>query len=233
MLAFVCKPCRSSDPAQDTIKPNFSNLPGHDEKDKENSAPDKNNTKQDEGKSRLEAERRERELEAQRAEEKQRRKEQEFKQRQEEDAERLRQEEELEARRRNEEEHEQLQRQEQEAQRCREAEEAVQRDLEDRERKQAEEQKVKEEGEAKDRVDAWLKKNGFANVSAKKKSMMSWHYPLHSAVTKNDSAMVQLLLQFHADPQTANSSKQTPQQLAFKLNKKGSHNEILAVLPSV
>jgi len=240
MFAFVCKPCRKSDPAQDTIKPNFSNLPGNDDKDgdKENSKPNQesNDTKMDEGKARLEAERREREMEAQRAEEAQRRQEQEFKKRQEEEAlERLRQEEEEEekARRRNEEEHEELQRREQEAQRSREAEEVAQRDLEEKERKQAEEQRVKEESEAKDRVDTWLKKNGFASVSAKKKSMMSWHYPLHSAVTKNDSAMVQLLMRFDADPQIANSSKQTPRQLADKLNKKGSHNEILAVLPSV
>merc|ERR1711967_116516 len=107
-----------------------------------------------------------------------------------------------------------------------------QRELEQQERKRAEEQRAKDDQEAQQRVNAWLKKNGFSNVNAKKKSLMSSLYPLHCAVTQNDSAMVQLLIKFNADPKLANSSKQTPRQLADKLNKKGSHNEVLAVLPS-
>lgn len=119
-----------------------------------------------------------------------------------------------------------------EAQRQQEIEQAAQRELEEQECKRAEEQHAKENQEAQERVNAWLKKNTFSNVNAKKKSMMSFTYPLHCAVTQKDSAMVQLLIRFSADPQLANSSKQTPRQLADKLNKKGSHNEVLAVLPS-
>jgi len=134
-------------------------------------------------------------------------------------------------RRRLEEEQQQLHRQE-EVQRQQEIEESAKRELEEQERQRAEEQRAKEDKEAQERVNAWLKKNGFGSVNAKKKNLMSSLYPLHCAVTQNDSAMVQLLIRFSADPQLANSSKQTPRQLADKLNKKGSHSEVLAVLPS-
>merc|ERR1712070_928153 len=132
--------------------------------------------------------------------------------------------------RRLEEEQEQLRQQEQ--QRQQEVEQAAQREAEEQERKRAEEQHAKEEKEAHERVNAWLKKNSFSGVNAKKKNLMSSLYPLHCAVNQNDSAMVQLLLKFGADATLANSSKLTPRQLADKLNKKGSHNEVLAVLPS-
>jgi len=234
MMSWACKPCSSSDPASDTVKVDFSKLStgGESSEDKENSAPcpQSNDKMKDEAKVRAEAERKERELERQRAEETRRQQEQEREQRRQEEAsEALRREEE--ERRRLEEEQEQLRRQE-EVQRQKEIEEVAQRELEEQERKRAEEQRVKEDQEAQERVSVWLKKNGFGSVNAKKKSMMSSLYPLHCAVSQNDSAMVQLLIRFSADPQLANSSKQTPRQLADKLNKKSSHSEVLAVLPS-
>jgi len=225
MMSWACKPCSNSDPASDTVKVDYSKFSTSGE-DKENSVPSlqANDKIKDEAKARAEAERKECELKRQRDQE------QEHEQRrQEEAAETLRREEE--DRRRLEEEQEQLRRQE-EVQRQKEIEEAAQRELEEQERKRAEEQRVREDQEAQERVSVWLKKNGFGSMNAKKKSLMSSLYPLHCAVSQNDSAMVQLLIRFNADPQLANSSKQTPRQLADKLNKKGSHSEVLAVLPS-
>ena len=244
MMAWACKPCSSSDPASDTVKVDYSKFAtgGENSEDKENAAPNlaKNDKMKDEAKSeaksRAEAERQERELEQQRVEQVRRRQEQEKEQRRLEEAAETNSKEE-EDRRRFEEEQEQLHQQEQlrqqeEAQRQQEIEQAAQRELEEQERKRAEEQRAKDEQDAQQRVNAWLKKNGFSSVNAKKKSMMSSLYPLHCAVTQNDSAMVQLLIRFGADPKLTNSSKQTPRQMADKLNKKGSHNEVLAVLPS-
>lgn len=235
-----CKPCSTSDPASDTVKVDLNKFAtgGENTEDKENAAPNPitNDKTGEDSKSRAEAERQERELEQQRAEQVRRRQEQEKEQRRlEEVAEAKRKEEE--DRRRLEEEQEQLRQQEQlrrqeEAQRQQEIEQVAQRELEEQERKRAEEQHAKEEHDAQQRVNAWLKKNSFSSVNAKKKNLMSSLYPLHCAVTQKDCAMVQLLIKFGADPKLANSSKQTPRQLAEKLNKKGSHDEVLAVLPA-
>lgn len=232
MMAWACKPCSSSDPASDTVKVDYSKFAtgGENSEDKENATP--NPAKID----KMKDEAKERELEQQRAEQARRRQEQEKEQRRLEEAAETKRKEEEERRRLEKEQellHQQeLLRQQEEAQRQQESEQAAQRELEEQERKRAEEQRAKDEQDAQQRVNAWLKKNGFSSMNAKKKSLMSSLYPLHCAVTQNDSAMVQLLVKFGADPKLANSSKQTPRQLADKLNKKGSHNEVLAVMPS-
>lgn len=231
---WACKPCSTSDPVSDTVKVDHSKFAagGESATDQENTSPNpvKNDKIAEDAKSRAEAERQERELEQQRAEQVRRRQEQEKEQRRLEEVSEAKCKEE-EDRRRLEEGQEQM-RQQEEAQRQQGVEQAAQHEVEEQERKRGEEQHAKDEHDAQQRVNAWLKKNSFSSVNAKKKNLMSSLYPLHCAVTQKDCAMVQLLIKFGADPKLANSSKQTPRQLAGKLNKAGSHNEVLAVLPS-
>jgi len=228
MFACACKPCSNSDPTSDTVKVNLQNF-----EDKENAMPNiaSVDKMKDEAKTRAEAERQERELEHQRAEQARLRQEEEKEQRREEEAAAAKRKEEEDRLRLEEQEKERKRAEEQQALEEQERKRA-QRELEEQEQKRAEEQRAKDDQEAQQRVNTWLKKNGFSNVNAKKKSLMSSLYPLHCAVTQNDSAMVQLLIKFNADPKLTNSSKQTPRQLADKMNKKGSHSEVLAVLPS-
>lgn len=92
------------------------------------------------------------------------------------------------------------------------------------------EQRRKEEQEDQDKVDAFLKKNKFSDVHYQKRSFFKVSYPLHCAVSKNDPDMVQLLLAAGASPLDKNSSGLTPLALAQKLDRKGSHTEILKLL---
>lgn len=119
-----------------------------------------------------------------------------------------------------------------ELQRQQEAEEAARRKLEELERRHAEEQRAKEDRVARESVNAWMRKNGFEGMHAKKMLSVSTPYPLHRAVKQNDSVMVQLLLKFGADHSATNTWNLSPRQLAAKLNKNGSHSEVLTVLPS-
>lgn len=96
----------------------------------------------------------------------------------------------------------------------------------------AAEEKTNEETELRNQLDAWLKKNGFADVNAKKKSYMppSHCYPLHTAVKQKDAQIVGLLVRFGADKNTPNSSKLKALDLANKNKKGNSHDEIIAAL---
>lgn len=96
----------------------------------------------------------------------------------------------------------------------------------------AERRRLELEKQAADRAtaDAWLKKNGFSDVAAKKKSMFSSTYALHVAVKENNAEIVRCLLASGADPALKNSSGQTPAQLAQKSDKKGSHTATLDAL---
>lgn len=114
-----------------------------------------------------------------------------------------------------------------------EAEEAARRrKLEQLERRQADEQRAKEDQLSRDSVNAWMRKNGFDGMQARKMLSINTPYPLHCAVKQNDSVMVKLLLKFGADHSATNTWNLTPRQLAAKLNKNASHSEVLAVLPS-
>lgn len=109
---------------------------------------------------------------------------------------------------------------------------AARRRLEEQELWYAEEQRAKEDRMARESVNAWMRKNGFEGMRARKMLSVNTPYPLHCAVKQNDSVMVQLLLKFGADHSATNAWNSTPRQLAAKLNKDASHSEILAVLPS-
>lgn len=82
----------------------------------------------------------------------------------------------------------------------------------------------------KEKVDTFLKTNGYTDVNTKKTKMFASSYPLHSAVKANDADMVQLLLQAHADPGLKDSSKLTPWQFGQKCSKNNSHDAVLALL---
>jgi membrane protein involved in colicin uptake len=95
----------------------------------------------------------------------------------------------------------------------------------------AEKQRQQEERLARDKVSAWCKSNGFSDMHAKKKSLMSGsRYPLHEAVAKTDEEMVGLLVQAGADKTLKNSKGQTPEDVATKMNKSGAMDGILAIL---
>jgi len=53
-----------------------------------------------------------------------------------------------------------------------------------------------------------------------------------TAVKNKDAKMVQLLLAAGADPSLKSSAGRTPEQRARQMNKKGSHDAVLAVFAS-
>merc|ERR1712211_121044 len=78
--------------------------------------------------------------------------------------------------------------------------------------------------------DAFLKKHGFAGVNLSKGFFLSYTYPLHTAVEKRDSEMVQLLLRAKADRNLRDAHGRTPRVLAKKLNKNRLHMSIIRAL---
>lgn len=93
--------------------------------------------------------------------------------------------------------------------------------------------KINEDTELRKQLDVWLKKNGLADVNAKKKTMLplpSHCYPLHMAVKQKNTQMVRALVHFGADKNTPNSSGQKALDLANKNKKGNSHDEIIAAL---
>lgn len=239
---FACKPacCGNSDPVSDTVKVDASKLAAV---GKENAKPVQLQ-KEEEDKMRAQEEFL---RQQQKAEERRQMEEEAKKRRQEEEARRRKEEEAL--RRRQEQEtaeREAAERAAKEAaaaaaraaeQRRLEQEQAEQERLE-RERAEAAEraaqleaQKQEEERLAQDKVSAWLKTNGFADMSTKKKSLMSGSkYALHEAVAKSNSEMVGLMLRLGVDKTLKNSKGQTAEDLAHKLNKNGSMDLILGKL---
>mmetsp|Transcript_8823 Transcript_8823/g.19602 ORF Transcript_8823/g.19602 Transcript_8823/m.19602 type:complete len:233 (+) Transcript_8823:80-778(+) len=137
-----------------------------------------------------------------------------------------------------------------EAQRAKEVAEAAERkEREEREQREkaeadrlareaAEEQRKAVEAKAKEelaaalkKVEAFLKAKGFKSLDAPRKKMMtSSCMPLHVAVQEKDEDMVKALLLCGANKTTPNSAKKTPLEVAQKLNKKGSHDIIIALL---
>lgn len=210
-MATWCKACSTSDATTDTVKVNMPVVRPQDEEEATRC------TAQQEAEeaARLQAEA---EAEAERA---RARMEAEARRRAEEEEARAREEERLRAEAAAAEERQRKEREEQQ----RRAEEAA----------RAERQRLELEKQAADRAkaEAWLKKKGFGDACAKKKSMFSSTYPLHVAVKENDAEMIRCLLAAGADASLKNSSGQTAAQLADKSNKKGSHSACLDVLGGV
>eukprot|EP00434_Breviolum_minutum_P016357 symbB.v1.2.014416.t1/scaffold1000.1/size145704/7 len=87
-----------------------------------------------------------------------------------------------------------------------------------------------ERAEARKQVLPFLLQNGFQTVKSKKTWLWRSYYPLHVAVKKKDIETVRLLLVAGADTQKQNHKSETPQQLAQRLNRSGSHEEIIEAL---
>lgn len=87
-----------------------------------------------------------------------------------------------------------------------------------------------ERAEARKQVLPFLLQNGFQTVKSKKTWLWRSYYPLHVAVKKKDIETVRLLLVAGADTQKQNHKSETPQQLAQRLNRSGSHEEIVEAL---
>jgi len=132
---------------------------------------------------------------------------------------------EQEAQRKTDEEVRQLEKEKQQAEERRQKVEADRQELE------AEQLRLAKADADEQRVGAFLKEKGFSGVNAKRRSMLKWKLPLHSAVEINDPELVRALLQCGADPSLANSSGQTALQSAAKRNKNGSHSSVLELLP--
>lgn len=100
---------------------------------------------------------------------------------------------------------------------------------------QLEEQCRLEAAHKQDMLRHFLTSAGFTDVNAKKKEksgMFSsgFTYPIHAAVKANNVNIVQLLIEAGADRTVSNSKKVTPLTMAQKLDKGGSHKDVIAIL---
>jgi len=113
----------------------------------------------------------------------------------------------------------------QEEQRAREEEQLRQQGEEEAQRRA-------EEARKQEQLSVFLSKHGFKGANEKKKiksGMISSAsaYPLHVAVRAADAQAVGLLLWGGADKTLQDSAKRTPLALAQKLNKNGSHEQVI------
>lgn len=99
-----------------------------------------------------------------------------------------------------------------------------------REEQARERQKKQREFVNKKKVEAWLRDNGFQNVDDLVRKGLNKVRPLHFAVQKHNVDMVNLLLLAGADRQLLSGKKETPLQLAQKLDKAGTHVPIIFAL---
>lgn len=225
-MAMWCKACSASDPTTDTVRISFPPA------GQQANAKELGDLQEESARQRAEMEAAEALRKAQEEEEARRRAEAAAAAAAAAAAEeeRLRREaEEAEHRRREEEER---LRQLAEAEEARKREEAA-RLQEQRRREEAaraEQERLKKQAAVREKVEAWLKKNGFAGVAEKKKGLFSSSYPLHAAVKSNDAEMVSMLVSMRADPQAKNSSGQTALQLAQKSDKNGSYSDVMRAL---
>jgi len=89
---------------------------------------------------------------------------------------------------------------------------------------------------AKDREHAthFLAAEGFASVKAGRRNGSCTVYPLHAAVEKNDAEAIRCLLFAKADLSQriigVVSRRQTPQQMAMRRNRQGSHEKVILAL---
>lgn len=227
---FSCKTCSSSDPTQDTVKVDASKLIS----DKENVSPTQVPKTIDDAK-----------VQQRLAQTKAKKEAEERRQAEEEETRRRRKEQEAaETHRRKEEAAAAVaaaaaaaaaaeERQRQERQRAAEedakkaAEAALMARKAEEERKHAEEElRVMQE-----KVDAWCKSNGYENMNVQKQTFKrATKFPLHTAVKHQNVEMVEFLVKCGADKEAKDSKGQRPADLATKMNKNGSHEQILATL---
>lgn len=89
----------------------------------------------------------------------------------------------------------------------------------------------KEKLEAEEKVMKWCKWNGFQDMHTQKKTFMgATKFPLHTAVKYNDREIINMMLLAGVKTNVMDSKMQTPRELAIKISKDGSHNEIILML---
>merc|ERR1712048_1435637 len=117
-----------------------------------------------------------------------------------------------------------------EAEARRQALEAEEKRLQEEEaRRECEAQEAQEMADKKNKVDEFLKKHGYADVNAKRKSKFGrYKFALHTAV-KHNPDIVPLLVEAGAETSNKNSAGQTPYEYAKKL--KSSSEKVLGSSP--
>lgn len=75
----------------------------------------------------------------------------------------------------------------------------------------------------------FLDDENFANVNHERKRLFRRSYPLHVAAKKGLSEIVSTLLEAGADPHRTDSAGRTPEEVAERYNKGGSHEDVLAI----
>eukprot|EP00929_Paragymnodinium_shiwhaense_P019139 TRINITY_DN13150_c0_g1_i2.p1 TRINITY_DN13150_c0_g1~~TRINITY_DN13150_c0_g1_i2.p1 ORF type:complete len:227 (-),score=66.10 TRINITY_DN13150_c0_g1_i2:313-993(-) len=224
---FSCSVCSASDPTSDTIKVSLGSL----------TALPQGPSAEEQARQRAEEQRLADEAEAERQREAGRR--------QAEAAERRRQEEEATLRRLREEEatakrvEEARLEQEHRAAEAAELAKRLEKEREEQERLQREADEAAKQArcaqEAQDRklLQTFLKKHAFKGPDAKRSNLLGYKYPLHSAVKHKDVEVIRILLANGASLTSKDSSGCTPVQLAQKMNKAGSHGDVIQALAVV
>eukprot|EP00929_Paragymnodinium_shiwhaense_P075512 TRINITY_DN38610_c0_g1_i2.p1 TRINITY_DN38610_c0_g1~~TRINITY_DN38610_c0_g1_i2.p1 ORF type:complete len:248 (-),score=94.15 TRINITY_DN38610_c0_g1_i2:120-863(-) len=114
---------------------------------------------------------------------------------------------------------------EEEEMRLRQQEEAA-----EERRRQEEFEKLTQEQQEQNKVYDFLEAMKCCAVNERKRSLFRYTYPLHMAVSKNDSELVQLLVKCGAQKGARDSSGRTALDLAKKLDRRGSHRKTLEIL---
>lgn len=98
-------------------------------------------------------------------------------------------------------------------------------------RKAEEERAALARKDAEEKVAAWCKTHGFEAMNRQKKTFRgNTKFPLHTAVKYSSQDIIGMMLLAGAQRDVKDSKGQTPLQLAAKLNKNGSHDQIVAML---
>eukprot|EP00929_Paragymnodinium_shiwhaense_P038212 TRINITY_DN20235_c0_g1_i2.p1 TRINITY_DN20235_c0_g1~~TRINITY_DN20235_c0_g1_i2.p1 ORF type:complete len:241 (-),score=84.92 TRINITY_DN20235_c0_g1_i2:324-1046(-) len=93
---------------------------------------------------------------------------------------------------------------------------------------QAEQARLAGEAEDKKKMDLFLRQHSFKGPDMKRSSFLrSYKFPLHSAVKHKDADMIRILLAHGATLNSKDSSGFTPVQLSEKVNKSGSHSDVI------
>jgi len=85
--------------------------------------------------------------------------------------------------------------------------------------------------DAQEKVNAWCKQNGYQSMNKSKYTYRGCvKFPLHTAVKHSNQEIIGMMLLAGVDKDVKDSNIQTPRELAAKLNKNGSHGQILTML---
>lgn len=101
---------------------------------------------------------------------------------------------------------------------------------EKRQRLAALEAAEREEELNRQKVADFLHENGFKSANARVRKNVTTRCPLHVAAKRGSAEIVRLLLAAGADPAQRNSHGMTAKQVAEKLDRDGSHGEVLEAL---